>query len=332
MPTLDRRGVLAGTGALAAMAAAPAGAAAPQPLAGKTFLVTGTSSGFGRLGALHYARQGAKVFATMRSLPRPEADELRQIAKAEKLDLTVLQIDVLSDEQVAAAVSEAERLGGGPIDVLVNNAGVVIGGPVEVHDLEAARLAFDTNVFGYHRMARAVLPGMRQRRSGLIVNVSSQAGRVISPGLGLYSATKFAVEAMSEQLAYEVAQHGVEVTLIQPGGYGTKAGVNGARYAAAVRERADPRHTAGYPEMVARMGSGPGAGSAPAAASAGPDPLDVPRAIAEVAALPAGRRPLRRPVHPRPKPQEAINRVCAETQLAILSPTPFGPWAKAVLD
>jgi NAD(P)-dependent dehydrogenase (short-subunit alcohol dehydrogenase family) len=328
VPKLNRRHVLAATGALAAAAAAPA--AAQQSLAGKSFLITGTSSGFGRLGALHYARLGARVFATMRGLPRPEADELSNIAKAETLKLEVLELDVLSDAQVASAVAEAERRNGGPLDVLVNNAGVVIGGPVEVHDLEAARLAFDTNVFGYHRMARAVLPGMRQKRSGLIVNVSSQVGRVISPGLGLYSATKFAVESMSEQLAYEVAEHGVEVTIIQPGGYATKAGVNGNRYAGELARRADPRHTAGYPQMVAAMGArmagGGGGGGSP------PDPLDVPRAIAEIAALPAGQRPLRRPVHPGPKPQLAINKVCAETQLALLENGPFGPAAKAVLD
>ncbi|CAN7593223.1 SDR family oxidoreductase [Phenylobacterium sp. LjRoot219] len=329
MPSFSRRHVLAGTGAAAAAVAAPACAqpASSRALAGKTFLITGASSGFGRLGALLYARQGARVFATMRNLPRPEAAELQQIAEAEKLDIQILELDVLSDTQVAAAVAEAERRNGGPIDVLVNNAGIVIGGPVEVQDLEAARLAFDTNVYGYHRTARAVLPGMRQRRGGLIVNVSSQQGRIIMPGFGLYSATKFAVESMSEQLAYELAPHGIEVTIIQPGGFPTNVGANMNRYTGALRARADARHTAGYPEMVARMGGRQGGGG-----GGQPDPMDVPRAIAEIAALPAGQRPLRRPVHPGPKPQEAINRVSAETQLALLGATPYGPWARAVLS
>jgi NAD(P)-dependent dehydrogenase (short-subunit alcohol dehydrogenase family) len=330
MPSFNRRHVLAGSGALAAATAAAAQAPSQPSLAGKCFLITGTSSGFGRLGALHYARLGARVFATMRGLPRPEAGELLDIAEKEKLKLEVLAMDVTSDAQVATAIAEAERRNGGPLDVLVNNAGVVIGGPVEVHDLEATRLAFDTNVFGYQRTARAVLPGMRQKRSGLIVNVSSQVGRVISPGLGLYSATKFAVESMSEQLAYEVAEHGIEVTIIQPGGYATKAGVNGARYAGALAKRADARHTAGYPQMVAAMGARMAGGGG--AAAGAPDPMDVPRAIAEIAALPAGQRPLRRPVHPGPKPQLAINKVCAETQLALLEKGPFGPAAKMVLD
>lgn len=330
MPTFSRRHVLAATGAAAAAVAAPACAQEARSLAGKTFLITGASSGFGYLGALLYARQGAKVFATMRDLPRPEAAELKRLAQAEKLDLQVLELDVLSDAQVQAAVAEAEKRNGGPIDVLVNNAGIVISGPVEVQDLEATRLAFDTNVYGYHRMARAVLPGMRQRRAGLIVNVSSQQGRIIMPSFGLYSATKFAVESMSEQLAYELAPHGIEVTIIQPGGYQTKVGANRDRYTGALRARAEPRHTDGYPEMVARMGGG-GGSRAQGGGAGQPDPMDVPRAIAEIAALPAGQRPLRRPVHPGPKPQEAINRVSAETQLALLGPTPYGPWAKAVL-
>ena len=329
MPMLSRRHLLAATGA--AGLAAAAGAAEPAPLKGKSFLITGTSSGFGALGALHYARQGARVFATMRNLPRPEAETLREAAEAEKLNIEILELDVLSDAQVAAAVAEAERRNGGGLDVLVNNAGIVIRGPVEVQDLEAVKLAFDTNVFGFQRTARAVLPAMRQRKAGLIVNVSSQAGRLISPGMGVYSSTKFAVEAMSEQMAYELAPHGVEVVLIQPGGYGTNVGVNSSRYTSAVAARADPRHASGYPEMVAGMTRSMGGGNR-APPPGAPDPMDVPRTIAEIAALPAGHRPLRRAVHPGPKPQLAINKVCADTQLAVLSGSPYAPWAKAVLD
>src|SRR5687768_1442634 len=114
MPNVSRRHLLAGTGAVAAAAAVSAAGetTAAKSLAGKSFLITGTSSGFGRLGALHYARLGAKVFATMRNLPRPEADELREIANAEKLDLHVLPLDVTLDEQVAAAIAEAEKRNG----------------------------------------------------------------------------------------------------------------------------------------------------------------------------------------------------------------------------
>jgi len=337
MPKISRRNLLAGSGAVAAAAAIPAVAAPPaaaKSLAGKSFLVTGTSSGFGRLGALHYARLGARVFATMRNLPRPEADELRKIARDEKLDLHVLPLDVTSDDQVAATVAEAEKINGGPLDVLVNNAGINIAGPVEVHDMAATHLTFDTNVYGLHRTARAVLPGMRSRKSGLIFNVSSKQGRIIRPSSGLYSATKFAVEAMSEQLAYELAPHGIEVVIIEPGGFATGIGRNRARYTSELAARADERHKAGYPELVAQMSRMPGAGSTPPAAPPPgmPDPIEVPKAIAEIAAMPAGSRPLRRPVHPGDKPQLEINRVSRETQLATLGNSEFGPWARAVLD
>jgi NAD(P)-dependent dehydrogenase (short-subunit alcohol dehydrogenase family) len=180
MPSIDRRTALA-LGAAASAGAALPSSANDKPLAGKSVLITGASSGFGNLGALHYARLGAKVFATMRNLPRPEAAELRQMAKVHGLDITVIALDVTSDLSVAKAVAEAENRAGGAIEVLVNNAGIGITGPVEVQDMEATRLAFDTNVFGPQRLIRAVLPAMRQRKSGLIVNISSQLGRVIAP-------------------------------------------------------------------------------------------------------------------------------------------------------
>lgn len=330
MPGINRRHLLTGSGGMLAAAAVDAIASTgnSRPLEGKSFLITGTSSGFGNLGAKHYARLGAKVFATMRNIPRPEAEELRTFAHDEKVDLHVLELDVLSDEQVAAAVAEAERINGGALDVLVNNAGIVIGGPVEVQDMEATKLAFDTNVYGYHRTARAVLPAMRKRKSGLIFNVSSQVGRVVMPGMGLYSATKFAVESMSEQLAYEVIGHGIEVIVIEPGGYPTEVGQNRARYTNALAERAEPEHASGYPDMVERMKAKPTAGTWPDA----PDPMDIPHRIAEIAAMPAGTRPFRNPVHPGRQPQIEINRVTRETQLAMLGSGPFGPAVKDVFD
>jgi len=328
---------------MAAASALPARAMADaqKPLAGKTFLVTGTSSGFGRVGALHYARLGAKVFATMRNVPRPEASALLEEARREGLDLEILELDVTSDEQARSAVREAEQRSGGVLDVLVNNAGVVIGGPVEAHDMEAARLAFETNVFGVQRVTRAALPAMRARKGGLIVNVSSQQGRVVMPGGGLYSATKFALEAMSEQMAYELAPHGIDVAIIQPGGFPTKVGENRARYQNALAQRVPEQHADGYPEMMAALRRPPQPLPSPAAASkASPesaaylraDPLMVPQAIAEIAAMPAGKRPLRRAVHPGNKPQLEINRVSAESQLAWLGDGPHGVWVKAVHD
>ncbi len=331
MPSIDRRTLLAGAAATTALAASasraqPDAVAATPDLSGKAILITGCSSGFGRLGAEHYARLGAKVFATMRNIPRPEAEELRELAADDKLDLHVIEIDVLSDEQVAQGVAEAERINGGPLDVLVNNAGIGISGPVEVQDMEATRLAFDTNVFGYHRLARAVLPGMRARKSGQIFAVSSQLGRVIVPYGGHYSANKFAVEAMFEQLAYELVPHNIDVTIIEPGGYPTEVWVNRNIYTGALKERAEAIHKAGYPEVVARMGTEDGSGRTA-------DAMDVPRAIAEIIALPAGTRPLRRAVSGSAIPQTQINEVTAQTQVGWLGRSEtLGPLVRAVHD
>ena len=323
MPDLTRRSVLAGTAALGAVAATGVRAQeayAPRDLSGTSVLITGCSSGFGRLGAEHYARRGAKVFATMRNLPRSEAAEL---AAAEGLDIHILEIDVLSDESVAAGVAEAERINGGPLDVLVNNAGIGITGPAEVQDMEATRLIFDTNVFGCQRMVRAVLPGMRAAGRGLIIPISSQLGRVIVPYSGHYPATKFALEAMGEQLAYELVPHGIDVAIVEPGGYPTDVWVNRNIYTRSLRERAEERHTSGYPAVVSRMGEEDGSGRSA-------DPMDVPRAIEQLIAMEPGTRPLRTPVSGGFVPQTEINRVTAETQVGWLGQSGFGDAIRSV--
>lgn len=328
MPNLSRRSLMAGaaaTGALAAMSARAQGSpvAATPDLAGKSILITGCSSGFGRVGAEHYARLGAKVFATMRNLPRPEAEELRALAADENLDITVIEIDVLSDEQVAAGVAEAERLNGGGIDVLINNAGTSTAGPIELQDMQATKLLFETNVFGPQRMARAVLPGMRAAKSGQIFNITSQLGRVIVPAYGMYSPTKFALEAMSEAMAYELVPHNIDVTIIQPGGYPTQIWENANRLTLAVLARADERHLNGYGPMIEQLRARGGDGGST-------DPIDVPNAIAAIIAMPPGTRPLRKEVHPGPKPQMKINEVSAQTQVAWLGASGYGPMIKAV--
>ena len=325
---INRRTLLGAAAAVTTATTITASAVAQTSAAelkGKSILITGSSSGFGYAGALHYARAGAKVIASMRNLPRAEADKLKAEGKKEGLDITVIEIDVTSDEQVANGVAEAERVAGGALDALINNAGIGLTGPVEMQDMAATQLMFDTNVYGCHRMARAVLPAMRKAKRGQIFNISSQLGRVIVPGGGHYSATKFALEAMSEQMAYELAPHGVEVTIIQPGGYPTDVWRNRNRYTSELLARADAERIAAYAMFRSRMGTEDGSGRSA-------DIFDVPRAIAEIMAMPAGSRPLRRAVHPGAKPQEAINKVSAETQLAWLGNTPYGPLIKAVLD
>ncbi len=323
---LDRRALLAGAAALAARSAeaAPPVYNPAIRLAGTSVLITGCSSGFGRLTAELLARSGARVFATMRALPRPEAAELAALAAAEGLDLHVLPLDVTELDQVKAAVKEAEHINRGPLDVLVNNAGIGITSPVEVQDMEATRLIFDTNVFGPHRMARAVLPGMRKAKAGLVIQISSQLGRVITPYSGHYSATKFALEAMSEQLAYELVPHGIDVSIIEPGGYPTRVWVNRNAYSLALKERSMAVHSVGYPEQVARMGQEDGSGRAN-------DPADVARAIAALIAQPPGTRPLRLPVSPGNKPQVPLNTLSAQVQIDWLGASPaFGPLIRAV--
>ncbi len=328
MTQINRRTLLAGAAATGALAATARIAAqdlvqSTPDMAGKSVLITGCSSGFGRLSAEHFARAGARVFATMRNLPRPEADELMALAEEASLDLHVIEIDVLSDEQVTDGVARAVEINGGPIDILVNNAGIGISSPVEVQDMEATKLIFDTNVFGPHRMARAVLPGMREKGSGQIFQISSQLGRVIVPNSGHYSATKFALEAMGEQLAYELVPHNIDVTIIEPGGYPTEVWVNRNIYTAALKERAEDEHTSGYPRAVSRMGEEDGSGRSA-------NPMDVPRAIAKVIAMPSGTRPLRVAVHPGAKPQLPINEVTAKVQVGWLGESGYGPWIKAV--
>ena len=328
MSELTRRSLLAGaaaTGALAATASRAQGdmTAARPDLSGKAILITGTSSGFGKLASEHFARLGATVFATMRNTPRPEAEDLEKLARDEKLDIRVRQLDVLLDDEVEKAVADAEQEIGRGLDVLVNNAGIGITGPVEVQDMEATKLAFDTNVLGYHRLSRAVLPRMRARKQGHLFAISSQLGRVIVPYAGHYSATKFAVEAMFEQLAYELVPHNIGVTVIEPGGYPTKVWVNRNRYSQELKARAEQEHLNGYPQIVARMGEEDGSGRSA-------DPMDVPRAMAKVLAMPPGTRPLRMQVSGGSIPQTEINAVTAKTQVNWLGESGYGPLIRAV--
>jgi len=182
-------------------------------------LVTGCSSGFGKLTALLFARHGHTVFATMRDTAK--AGPMAAMAAEEGLDVRVLALDVTDTESVTAAVAEAEAVAGGALDVVVNNAGHELRGPIEACGDDEVLAQFDTNVFGVIRVVRAVLPTMRSRRSGVIVNVSSIAGLVARPFAGVYSASKHALEAVSEALHHEVRPFGIRVAIVEPGQFGT---------------------------------------------------------------------------------------------------------------
>ena len=187
-------------------------------------VITGCSSGFGMLAALEFARRGDTVYATMRDTAK--AGRLRMEAEASGVSVEVLQLDVDDSGTVQAAIEEVIRQSG-KIDVLVNNAGIGRHGPVEDFDDDEVRAVFETNVFGVIRVTRAVLPHMRSDGSGTIVNVGSIAGKVTAPFGGIYSASKHAVEALSDALYFEAHPFGIRVVLIEPGGFETEIQNNG---------------------------------------------------------------------------------------------------------
>jgi NAD(P)-dependent dehydrogenase (short-subunit alcohol dehydrogenase family) len=183
-------------------------------------LITGANSGFGLLTAAAFARAGHTVHAGLRNPAKGAA--LKALAD-EGLPVRTVSLDVTDNAAIAAAVREASAA---PIDVLVNNAGFEVSGPVEHLSDESLTLQFDTNVLGVVRMVRAVAPAMRARGEGLIVNLSSVAGHISAPFTGAYSASKHALEALSEALWFELRPFGVRVALVEPGGFETSFGAN----------------------------------------------------------------------------------------------------------
>ena len=177
-------------------------------------LVTGTSTGIGLATALHFARKGYDVYAGVRNLGT--TSELTQTLSKEPLPIHPVTIDVDNSASVNAGVGEVLKRSK-HIDILVNNAGIGGGGPLEDVPVDWVKTLFETNYFGVIRMIQAVLPSMRERRSGVIVNVSSIAGRVAVAGHGHYSAVKHALEAASEVLAQEVGGFGIRVAVVEPG-------------------------------------------------------------------------------------------------------------------
>jgi NAD(P)-dependent dehydrogenase (short-subunit alcohol dehydrogenase family) len=177
-------------------------------------LITGASTGIGRAAALALARRGHTVIATTRELARGE--ELRASARREGLALTLAQLDVTDDASVASAVADALRAHG-RIDALVANAGFHQGAAFEETPLAVFRALYETNTLGVVRCAQALLPHLRSRRTGAIVAVTSQSGRVVHPTNAAYCASKFATEAALEALALEVAAFGIRVAIVEPG-------------------------------------------------------------------------------------------------------------------
>ena len=246
-------------------------------------LVTGASTGFGRLISVTLARRGYTVFASMRDLTgrnRSRAAELEELGRNESLRLRALEVDVTSDTSVQQAVEQVVREAG-RIDAVVNNAGVAYWGLLETFTVEQAKQIFETNFFGPLRVNRAVLPHMRQRRSGLLIHISSIAGRLVLPSMALYCATKFALEAMAETLRYEVSQLGIDSLIVEPGEYPTAIFGNAA-------EAADQARAVDYgavAEMPRKILEG--------LASNNNDVQEVADRVVELIEMPAGSRPVR---------------------------------------
>jgi NAD(P)-dependent dehydrogenase (short-subunit alcohol dehydrogenase family) len=174
----------------------------------KAVLITGCSTGIGRATAEHLARAGHIVYATAR--------RLESIEDLKAAGCRTLALDVTDEDSMSAAVAAVEEAEG-PLGALVNNAGYSQNGALETLPLDDVRRQFETNVFGLLRMCQLVLPGMRRQGSGRIVNVGSMGGKLTFPGAGIYHATKYAVEAISDALRFEVQGFGVHVALIEPG-------------------------------------------------------------------------------------------------------------------
>ena len=267
----------------------------------QTILVTGSTSGFGRLTVETLARQGYTVFAGMRAVAgknAPAAEELRALAQREQLALQIVEIDVTDDasvEQAIAVIIETT----GRLDVVVNNAGVSYTGPLEAFALEQVRQQFETNVFSVLRVNRAVLPQMRKQGSGLLLQIGSIAGRLALPFQGLYGATKFALEGLTESYRDELAPFGIDAAIIEPGTYPTPI-------AAKHQVAADTERTTLY---QAAMDAFTTPFFAENRSATPPDPQEVADAVARVIAQPAGERPLHTVVAPTAQRQapQAIN-------------------------
>src|SRR5919109_2159504 len=180
----------------------------------KVAVVTGSSTGIGYETSLILARNGFLTYATMRNLNKSE--NIKSVATKENLPIQIKQLDVTDDVSVTNAI-QAISSEAGRIDVLVNNAGYGLNGAFEDLAMDEIKAQYETNVFGLIKTTQAVLPTMRKQKSGIIVNISSVAGRFGYPGGSAYISTKFAVEGLSESMAYELEPFGIKVILIEPG-------------------------------------------------------------------------------------------------------------------
>lgn len=319
-PAGIRRRTVLQVGAAAAFLAA-AGPLRAQEAEQPVVLITGTSSGFGRLMAEGFARQGARVYATMRDIEgrnAPAASALRAIAADESRAIEVLELDVLNDELVGAAVREAIA-GAGRIDILVSNAGIVVPGPVELQPPGRFRANIETNAFGAMSVINAVIPHMREAGRGTIIQMSSALGRAIDPMLGGYCASKLVIEAACDALGYELAASNIEVAVVQPAGaYPTEFQTNGMRYweelVASLGPDAQPKLELYAPHIEAML-----AGLQP---DLNLDPQEVADAVMGLAAMEFGTRPNRLTIGPYTDGIDPVNAAHERLQSDMVGHSP----------
>ncbi len=283
----------------------------------KTILVTGASSGFGRLTAETLSKSGHKVFAGFRSAEgarKQIADEL----KAKNIE--VLKVDVTDQAGVDKAIVQLLEKSGNKLDVVVNNAGMASAGLSEGFTAEQARDLFEVNVFGVQRVMRATLPVLRAKRAGLVINVGSILGRVTLPFFGLYGASKYAVEAMTDSYRYELSQLGVDVVLVQPSAYPTNM------YAAA-QKPANGELVKSYGETGEVPGKILKTFMTLFQGENAPNPQDVATAIDKIVAMPAGSRP-DRVVVGLPFGSDAVNTAVAPIQRGVIESLGLGDLTK----
>jgi NAD(P)-dependent dehydrogenase (short-subunit alcohol dehydrogenase family) len=271
-------------------------------------LITGSSTGFGRLFVDTLSRKGHTVFATMRDpggRNAKNASEIRTLAEKDSLPIYVLELDVTDDASVERAVDAAVAKAG-RIDVAINNAGYYLSGLEEAVTTEQAGRLMDTNFLGPVRVNRAVLPHMRRQRSGLLMHISSGAGRVILPSAGFYCASKFALEALAEAYSYELAAQGIESVIVEPGAYETPVFGNTVT-------AADQARTTTYgalQQMPAKV-------NAALSSSAG-NAQEVADAVLRIIETPAGEKQLRYFVSPRKFGVDEINALSKQVQANVL--------------
>jgi len=248
----------------------------------KRILLTGANGGFGKLIVKALVDRGHSVAAAMRGVTgknKAAADEFQ------KASVAVVEIDVTDDASVTSGVAAAKKALGG-LDVVINNAGTGVLGLQEMFTADDWKRLFDINVFGVQRVNRAVLPEMRSRKSGLLVHMSSLLGRIAIPFYGPYNASKWALEALAENYRVELSGFGVDVVIVEPGGYPTSFINN-------LLKPGDTSLAAGYGEMAGAAEGFLKGFEGALASNPAQDPVNVATAVADVIDMTPGTRPFR---------------------------------------